>query len=64
MFYIVNELKRPTIGRINTVIGLSVGTVTILYTVVIFCAYGTYGNNLHSDMLLNYPGLICYCVVH
>jgi amino acid permease len=57
MFYIVNELKRPTIGRINVVIGFSVATVAAMYVVVIICAYGTYGNKLYSDMLLNYPGL-------
>ena len=53
-----NELKDPTPARMNAVIVLAIGAAMTLYFVVSCFGYSTYGGNVESDILTNYPGLI------
>jgi amino acid permease len=62
VFTIVNELKEPTPRRINSVILASVGVSGVLYLVVAFSAYATFGGRIVSDILQMYPGKITSCV--
>ena len=59
----VNELREPTQPRINSVIGAAIGAAFVIYMVVACCGYATYGTEVESDILTNYPGLeiIHYC---
>jgi hypothetical protein len=49
-------LKQRTPARVNTVIGLAIGTALLLYIVVAAFGYSTYGSEVESDILVNYPG--------
>lgn len=55
IFPIVNEIQYRTQERINTVIVLSVGSALILFSVVAFEGYRTYGAYVKGDIVLNYP---------
>lgn len=55
VFPIVNELVDVTPVRLNRVFMASTLTGMVLYVVVSFCAYATYGDSIKSDLLLNYP---------
>ena len=62
IFAVKNELIDPTISRINMVIVYAIGTAGILYLVVGCFGYETYGDNVESDILVNYPGKFS-CIV-
>lgn len=40
---------------VNQVIGYSIGVAFVLYLIVSFCGYATYGSLVQSDILKNYP---------
>jgi amino acid permease len=54
-FSVVNELKRPTISRINSVFAASIGTAFVLYVLAASFGYFTYGDMVSSDLLKSYP---------
>ena len=55
VFTIVNEVKKPTQGRVDAVIAFSIGCALLLYLVVAIEGYATYGNDVKGNILLNYP---------
>jgi amino acid permease len=55
IFAVKNELSSPTISRINVVIVSSIGTAFLLYLLVGCFGYNTYGDNVESNILVNYP---------
>lgn len=55
VFTIVNELKKPTQQRVDTVFVFSIGCALLLYLVVSIEGYATYGNYVKGNILLNYP---------
>lgn len=55
IFPVVNELKNPTIKRFNYVIYLSIATAFSLYSIVAGAGYATYGDEVESNILINYP---------
>lgn len=55
VFSVVNELRVPTMARINGVILLSVAIALLLYSVVALSGYLTYGQKVQADILLSYP---------
>lgn len=55
IFSVVNELKAPSIGRVNIVVNLTVWSAFVIYLMVGAAGYSTYGDNIRSDILLNYP---------
>lgn len=55
MFPIVNELQNRTQERLNVVIFTSIGFALILFYVVAFEGYQTFGSNARGDILTNYP---------
>merc|ERR1712196_296584 len=40
---------------VNQVIAYSIGVAFVLYLIVSFCGYATYGSLVQSDILKNYP---------
>lgn len=54
-FSICNELKNPTISRLNIVATLSIFISMIIYTLIGFGAYYTFGNNIQSNVIMKYP---------
>lgn len=54
-FAVVNELKKPTQSRLNTVFIMSISTGLLLYFAVGISGYATYGSNIYSDALKSYP---------
>lgn len=55
IFAVKNELVNPTPSRINGVIVSAIGTAMTLYFIVSCFGYSTYGANVESDILTNYP---------
>ncbi len=55
VFTIVNELKRPTQRRVDSVIGIAIGCALMLYLTVAVEGYKTYGSEVKGNILLNYP---------
>lgn len=55
IFALKNELVDPTINRINTVIVSAIGVAFVLYLMVGCFGYDTYGDNVESNILVNYP---------
>lgn len=55
VFSVVNELREPTMARIDAVILLSVAIALALYSVVALSGYLTYGQKVKADILLSYP---------
>lgn len=52
---VFNELKNPTIRRVNTMLAIVVGVVMVIYTAVGVCGYFTYGDSVSSNILNDYP---------
>jgi amino acid permease len=55
LFAVVNELARPTLGRVNRVIGAAVPLALGVYLLVALSGYLVYGTAVQPDLLLNYP---------
>lgn len=55
IFSVVNEIRRPTQHRVNLVIVAAIGSALFLYMLVAMFGYSTYGENVESNILLNYP---------
>ena len=55
VFAVTNEMERPTQSRVDTVIALSIGTAFFVYMIVAGAGYSTYGDEVESDILVNYP---------
>jgi amino acid permease len=55
-YNIISELERPTPSRMNTVFVVTISFCMILYLIVSFSAYLTFGDLITSDVLYSYPG--------
>jgi len=55
IFSVVNEISNRSQARIDIVIVISVTTALILYLIVSVEGYRTYGSEVKSDIILNYP---------
>ncbi|KAG8460572.1 hypothetical protein KFE25_011347 [Diacronema lutheri] len=55
VFSVVNELRKPTLARIDLVVGASVLLALALYLPVGVGGYLTYGSHVAPDVLLSYP---------
>ncbi|GMI11829.1 hypothetical protein TrVE_jg6533 [Triparma verrucosa] len=55
IFSVCNELKERTQAKVNTVIFISIGAALLLYLLVAWSGFNTFGSSLQSDILLNYP---------
>ena len=55
IFTVVNELKRPTRGRVDGVIACSIGVALLVYLTVANLGYATFGDHVLPDVLDNYP---------
>jgi len=55
IFAVTNEIERPTMARIDSVIFLAIVLVFIVYMVVAGCGYKTYGDEVEPDILVSYP---------
>ena len=55
IFPIVNELQHRTQPRLNRIIYASIGFALVLFMVVAFEGYVTFGSYTRGDILLNYP---------
>ena len=64
IFPVVNELKKPTLKRINGVVYMSIATALSLYAIVAGAGYATYGSEVESNILVNYPSKFCLCAVY
>jgi len=58
IFPVCNELRNRTPARVNIVIGGAIMTAISLYLIVASFGYSTYGDEVESDILVNYPGRI------
>eukprot|EP01084_Bolivina_argentea_P202287 345662_1 len=54
-FGVVNELKNATVTRMNIIILISMIFVFILYSLVGYIGYFTYGDNNKSNLVVAYP---------
>ncbi len=54
-FSCINELERPTQKRKDQLFVYSIGTAMIIYFIVAYSGYLTYGNKVLSDLLRSYP---------
>jgi amino acid permease len=57
-YNIISELERPTPSRMNTVFVVTISFCMILYLIVSFSAYLTFGDLITSDVLYSYPGAL------
>lgn len=55
IFPIVNELETPSQYKFDTVILMVMASALSLYLVMGMCGYATYGNEVRSDIIVNYP---------
>ena len=55
VFPVCNEMIAPTLKKLDIVWFSSIGSALVLYSVVAVCGYATYGDNIRSDLLINYP---------
>ena len=58
IFSVVNELQNPTQQRVDFVIKSSLLSTFVILLIIGGCGYYTYGNQVSSDLLSNYPGKI------
>lgn len=56
MFPVVNEMENPTASRCNAAASMAVGTAMLLYSIAAGAGYGTYGDEVDSNVLSSYPG--------
>jgi len=54
-FAIVNELRNPTIARIDSVFVASIGTAVIVYIIMASAGYIAFGDTVKSNILVSYP---------
>ena len=54
-YAVINELKRPTQNRYDSVFGYSTLTGAVFYFIVAMAAYFTYGDHVESNILKSYP---------
>lgn len=55
IFTICDEIVRPTVARIDAVIGGSLTVAVILYLTLCWGSYATYGDGVSADLLDMYP---------
>lgn len=55
VFGIVNELREPNIKKMNAITFLAVGAALIVVLTIACVGYSTYGSNVESNVLRNYP---------
>jgi amino acid permease len=63
VFTIVNELKDPTPLRVNSVFAATMGTATVLYVIVTYSAYSTFGSAMLTDVVKMYPSKPTHCLL-
>ena len=54
-FAVVNELRDPSIQRINSVFVASIATAVIVYIIMASAGYMAYGSTVKSNILVSYP---------
>ena len=68
VFVVANEVKNPSLSKINSIFTASAVTAGVLYVITACCAYATFGVNIVSDILQMYPGWAfitsCFLVVN
>lgn len=57
-FNVINELERPTTKRVDQVFTISILITLVLYLIISYSAYLTFGDYIGSDILTSYPGKI------
>jgi len=55
VFVLINELRAPTVSRMDKAILISIGTAFVAYLAVAVGGYYTFGDGVSGDILLNYP---------
>ena len=55
IFPLINEMEMPSQIRLDKVIVSTIFSAFALYLIVGLCGYATYGDNVKSDVILNYP---------
>ena len=55
IFAVTNEIERPSMTRINTVVVGAIFTAFCVYMIVAGAGYSTYGSEVDPDILVNYP---------
>lgn len=51
----MNELRRPSQQRYDNIIWASILTAAVIYATVAAGGYVTYGSDVDSNVLMNYP---------
>ena len=62
-FVLTNELKHPSLKRINRTLFSSFGCVSIMKSVLGMTGYATFGDKTRSNILLNYPDDNIYVII-
>jgi len=55
IFAVVNELRDPTQARVDAASAAAVGTACVVYVLVAWCGYYSFGAGVAGDVLENYP---------
>lgn len=55
-FNVISELEEPTRWRMDSIFFFSTLSALLMYIVIAYCGYSTFGYNLMSDILKGYPG--------
>ena len=55
VFPLLNELERPTVQRFHDLFSYSICTAAVIYIIFAASGYATYGDNIRSDSIINYP---------
>lgn len=56
IFPVVNELKNPTLARLDTCSSSAIFTAMTVYLIVAIAGYSVYGDAVDADVLQNFPG--------
>ena len=63
VFVLINELRAPTVSRMDKAILISIGTAFVAYLAVAVGGYYTFGDGVSGDILLNYPKTLVVTLV-
>ncbi|KAF9525338.1 transmembrane amino acid transporter protein-domain-containing protein [Crepidotus variabilis] len=63
LFPIYNELKSNTQGRMNTIIGGSIGTATLTYLIIAVFGYLTFGSQVEANIIAMYPSTSLFIAI-
>ena len=62
-FAITNELKNNTMPRLNIVIFNSITGCSVIYWLIGYCGYYTYGDDVEDDILVSLPEIVPVAIV-